>query len=107
MSFQNISDCNCELCISDVIVVTEATILLNFYAGTLAVEFPAVPPKTDIALCELNVRQRTDSELGSLFDQLIGAQQPVWFIDLAVLRLIDSLQYSVPLNGLWRHAIYG
>src|SRR5262245_32771308 len=30
VSFQNISDCNCQLCISDVIVVTETTILLNF-----------------------------------------------------------------------------
>lgn len=38
LSSQSISDCNCELCISDVIVVTETTILLNFYADTLAVE---------------------------------------------------------------------
>jgi len=34
---------------------------------------------------------KTNSGMGTLFDQLIGAQQPVWFIDLAVLRLIDSL----------------
>ena len=37
LSSQSISDCNFQLCISDVIVVTETTILLNFYADTLAV----------------------------------------------------------------------
>src|SRR5262249_55809888 len=64
---------------------------IEFLRRHLPLSFPAVPPKADIELRELNVRQGPIADMGTLFDQLIGAQQPVWFIDLAVLRLIDSL----------------
>jgi hypothetical protein len=46
VSSQRISDCNCQLCISNVIVVPETTILLNFCAGTLALEFPNCTPES-------------------------------------------------------------
>src|SRR5262245_16796747 len=51
VSFQNISDCNCQLCIRDVTVVAETTILLNFYAGTLAVEFPSCTARKRTLSC--------------------------------------------------------
>src|SRR5262245_41148444 len=58
VSSQRISNCNCQVCISDVIVVIETTILLNFYASTLAVEFP----------------------------RCTDAQQPVWFTNRQLER---------------------
>jgi hypothetical protein len=106
VSFENISDCNCQLCISDVIVVAETTILLNFYAGKLPVAFPIWTAESGHCVARIERPPRANSGLGALFDQLIGtSQQPVWFIDLAVLRLVDSLKRTRAAQWVWRHAI--
>jgi hypothetical protein len=74
-------------------VVAETTILLNFYAGKLPVAFPIWTAESGHCVARIERPPRANSGLGALFDQLIGvSQQPVWFIDLAVLRLVDSLK---------------
>jgi hypothetical protein len=104
VSFQNISDCNCQLCISDVIVVTETTILVNFYAGTLAVEFPAVPPKADIDLRELNVRQGPIADWGAYSISLWRAATNLVH-RLGCIEINRQLAVLGAAQWAWRHAI--